>query len=88
MLVGDRFRNLPNGVWFTRSRNANRTLLRRLTDVCDHAGKASHAAAIAASTSSREARTTSADCCPVAGLYTAAVRTAAAAVVIPLAHGG
>src|SRR3954447_4676014 len=59
----------------TISRNAKSTLVRRLIEVCDQAGNASRAAAIADSTSTASARSTSACCCPVAGLYTGAARS-------------
>ena len=52
----------------TSSRNANRILVRALTEVCDQPGNASQAAATATSTSAVSASSTSAASWPVAGL--------------------
>ena len=68
---------------FTSSRKANSTFVRRLTEVCAHAGKASAAAPMAARTSAADPSRTSACCWPVAGLYTAAVRSLSPPEVVP-----
>jgi hypothetical protein len=57
--------------------------LRRDSDVARHAGKAALAAPTAASTSSTEARSTSACCSPVAGFHTGPVRPDVPATVWP-----
>src|SRR5919112_4697487 len=65
------------------SRNAKRILVRLLSEVCDQAGKASFAVAMAASTSSLSARRTSACWRPVAGLNTLDVRSERPPVALP-----
>ena len=63
------------------SRKAKRIRLRAVSDVSRHASAAAAAPVTAASTSAREARTTSADWRPVAGSKTGAVRAWASPVV-------
>ena len=55
---------------FSSSRNANRTCVRRASDVSRQAGKAALAAATARSTSSDDAKATVDETSPVAGLVT------------------
>ena len=67
----------------TSSRKAKSTLVRVLSDDCDHSTNASRAAPTAASTSEASASATSACCSPVAGFQTGERRSPDPLVLLP-----